>query len=95
MIQKVNKQLLKGADSLDKLATRICGYGYYAYHKDDHQHPIPKEAVREYLEMGAMWQQNHENKTVEDVARYVADFANAGKVNIDDICKAMRSLAVE
>lgn len=92
MISDVNKQLLQRVDSLEQLASRICGYGYYAYHKDDRGHPIPKEAVKEYLEMGAMFQQNHGSKTIEDVAQYVADYANAGNVSINEICKAIRSL---
>ncbi len=92
MISDVNKQLLQRVDSLEQLASRICGYGYYAYHKDDRDHPIPKEAVKEYLEMGAMFQQNHGSKRIEDVAQYVAGFANAGTVSINEICKAIRSL---
>lgn len=46
------------ADSLEELATMICGHGFYAYHKDDREHPIPEDAVREYLEVGAMFQQS-------------------------------------
>ena len=48
-----NKKSVERADSIDKLATLICGYGYYAHHNDDRDHPIPKDAVKEYLEMGA------------------------------------------
>ena len=55
-MEPVNEKTLQKAKSLDDLATRICGFGYYAYHKDDRDHPIPKEAVREYLEMGAAFQ---------------------------------------
>ena len=51
-----NKYSLQHADSLDELATLICGFGYYANHNDDREHPIPKEAVREYLEVGAAFQ---------------------------------------
>lgn len=58
MIQESNRQLMQKAGSLEKLATMICGYGFYAYHKDDREHPIPKDAVREYLEVGAMFQQS-------------------------------------
>lgn len=46
------------ADSIEELATMICGHGFYAYHKDDRNYPIPKDAVREYLEVGAMFQQS-------------------------------------
>ena len=46
------------ADSLKELATMICSHGFYAYHKDDIEYPIPKDAVREYLEVGAMFQQS-------------------------------------
>lgn len=48
-----NKKTLEMADSIEKLATLVCGYGYYAHHNDDRDHPIPKDAVKEYLEMGA------------------------------------------
>ncbi len=48
-----SKKSVERADSIDKLATLICGYGYYAHHNDDRDHPIPKDAVKEYLEMGA------------------------------------------
>lgn len=48
-----NKKSVEKADSIDELATLICGYGYYANHNDDRNHPIPKDAVKEYLEMGA------------------------------------------
>lgn len=51
-----NKHSLQKAKSLDHLATLICGYGYYAYHNDDRDHPVPKEAVKEYLEVGAAFQ---------------------------------------
>ena len=46
------------ADSLEELATMICGHGFYAYHKNDWEYPIPEDAVREYLEVGAMFQQS-------------------------------------
>jgi len=55
-MNNANKYSLQHADSLDDLATRICGYGYYAHHNDDREHPVPKEAVREYLEVGAAFQ---------------------------------------
>lgn len=55
-MNNANKYSLQKAKSLDDLATRICGYGYYAYHNDDREHPIPKEAVKEYLEVGAAFQ---------------------------------------
>lgn len=51
-----NKKIVKMADSLEKLATLICGYGSFAYHNDDWDYPIRKEAVMEYLEMGADFQ---------------------------------------
>ena len=46
------------ADSLEDLATMICGHGFYAYHKADRNYPIPEDAVREYLEVGAMFQKS-------------------------------------
>lgn len=55
-MNNVNKKTLKIAKSLDHLATLICGYGDYAYHNNDREHPIPKEAVKEYLEVGAAFQ---------------------------------------
>ena len=51
-----NKYSLQHADSLDDLATVLCGFGYYANHNDDREHPVPKDAVREYLEVGAAFQ---------------------------------------
>ena len=53
-----NKYSLQRADSLDELATLICGFGFYANHNDDFEHPVPKDAVREYLEVGAMFHQS-------------------------------------
>ena len=55
-MNNANKHSLQRAESLDHLATLICGYGYYAHHNDDREHPVPKEAVREYLEVGAAFQ---------------------------------------
>lgn len=55
-MNNANKHSLQRAESLDKLATLICGFGYYANHNDDREHPIPKDAVREYLEVGAAFQ---------------------------------------
>ena len=55
-MNNANKYSLQNAKSLDDLATRICGFGYYANHNDDREHPVPKEAVREYLEVGAAFQ---------------------------------------
>ena len=55
-MNNANKHSLQRAESLDDLATRICGFGYYAHHNDDREHPIPKDAVREYLEVGAAFQ---------------------------------------
>lgn len=52
-MKNVNKQLVEMADSIEDLATIICGHGFYAYHNDDVKYPIPKDAVKEYLEMGA------------------------------------------
>ena len=55
-MNNANKYSLQQANSLDDLATRICGFGYYANHNDDREHPVPKEAVREYLGVGAAFQ---------------------------------------
>lgn len=43
-MNNANKHSLQRAESLDDLATRICGFGYYANHNDDREHPIPKVA---------------------------------------------------
>lgn len=48
-----NKKTVEMADTIEELATLICGYGFYAYHGKDYKHPIPKEAVQVILEMGA------------------------------------------
>lgn len=55
-MNNANKYSLQRAKSLDHLATLICGFGYYANHNDDREHPVPKDAVREYLEVGAAFQ---------------------------------------
>lgn len=55
-MNNANKHSLQRAESLDHLATLICGFGYYANHNDDREHPVPREAVREYLEVGAAFQ---------------------------------------
>ena len=55
-MNNANKHSLQRAESLDDLTTRICSFGYYAHHNDDREHPIPKEAVKEYLEVGAAFQ---------------------------------------
>jgi len=52
----VNKHSVEMADSIEKLATFFCGYAYHGYFNDDREHPIPKAAVMELLEMGAEWQ---------------------------------------
>ena len=51
-MKKSSKQLVEMAGSLEELATMICGHGSFAYHNDDIDYPIRKEAVLEYLEMG-------------------------------------------
>ena len=51
-MKKSSKQLVEMAGSLEELATMICGHGFFAYHNDDRDYPIRKEAVLEYLEMG-------------------------------------------
>lgn len=58
MIREYNRQLMQMAGSIEQLATMICSYGFYAYYIDDRNHPIPKDAVREYLEVGAMFRQS-------------------------------------
>lgn len=55
-MNNANKYSLQHADSLDDLATRICGFGFFANHNDDFENPIRKEAVKEYLEVGAAFQ---------------------------------------
>lgn len=52
-MKEINKKTVEKAGSLEELATLVCGYGYYAYHNDDRAYPIPKDAIKEYLEMGA------------------------------------------
>lgn len=57
-----NKKTVEKAGSIYKLATLVCGHGYYAYHNDDRDHPIPKEAIKEYLEMGAAFERQQMTK---------------------------------
>lgn len=52
-MKESNKKTVEKADSLEELSTMVCGYGYYAYHNDNRAYPIPKDAIKEYLEMGA------------------------------------------
>ena len=65
-MKEISEKLVKKADSIEDLATKICGYGYYAYHNDDRDHPIPKDAVREYLEMGAALNRRQMTKCAVD-----------------------------
>lgn len=44
--------LLENADSLDTLASMLCGFGRYAYHLDRRSCAIPIEAVRQLLRIG-------------------------------------------
>lgn len=68
-MNKANKYSLQHADSLDDLATMICGFGYYANHNDDREHPVPKEAVREYLEVGAAFQMKETEPKLQKLKR--------------------------
>lgn len=68
-MNNANKHSLQRAESLDKLATLICGFGYYAYHKDDHDHPIPKDAVKEYLEVGAAFQMKETEPKLQELKK--------------------------
>ena len=63
-----NKYSLQHADSLDDLATRICGFGFWANHNDDFEHPIRKDAVREYLEVGAAFQMRETEPKLQKLA---------------------------
>ena len=55
------------ADSIEELATMICGHSSYAYHNDNRDYPIPKDAIKEYLEMGAAFSQQQMMKDAVDV----------------------------
>ena len=68
-MNKANKYSLQNASSLDDLATRICGFGFYANHNDDREHPVPKEAVREYLEVGAAFQMKETEPKLQKLKR--------------------------
>ena len=55
MEQKFKKQIVDGSETIEQLAKKICGYGYFAYENDDREHPIPRKAVEEYLSVGVMF----------------------------------------
>lgn len=65
-MKKCNKQLVEMAESIEDLATMVCGHGYYAYHNDDAEHPIPKGAVQEFLEMGEAFAKQQMMKSAVD-----------------------------
>lgn len=54
------------ADSIEELATMICGHSSYAHHNDNRDYPIPKDAIKEYLEMGAAFSQQQMMKDAVD-----------------------------
>jgi len=68
-MNNANKYSLQHAKSLDDLATRICGFGYFANHNDDREYPIRKEAVREYLEVGAAFQMQETEPKLQKLKR--------------------------
>ncbi len=68
-MNNANKYSLQKAKSLDDLATRICGFGYYTHHNDDRDHPIPKEAVKEYMEVGAAFQMKETEPKLQKLKR--------------------------
>ena len=68
-MNKANKYSLQKAASLDDLATRICGFGFWTNHNDDREHPIHKDAVREYLEVGAAFQMKETEPKLQKLKR--------------------------
>ena len=68
-MNNANKHSLQRAESLDHLATLICGFGFYAHHNDDREHPVPKEAVREYLELGAAFQMKETEQKLQKLKK--------------------------
>ena len=56
-MKESSKKLIEMAGSIQELATMICCHGSYAYHNDNRDYPIPKDAIKEYLEMGAAFSQ--------------------------------------
>ena len=87
-----NKETVETADSIEELATMVCGYGYFAYHNDDRDYPVRKEAVQEYLEMGAAFAKKMMMKDAveglvvcdelthgyKDIAMSIPDYLNVG-----------------
>lgn len=87
-----NKHSLQMAESLDELATLICGFGYYAHHNDDFEHPIPKEAVKEYLEVGAAFQMKETEPKLQKLKKLADGMYHAAQYLTTDasyLCKAM------
>lgn len=94
-MNNANKHSLQKAKSLDDLATRICGYGDYAYHNDDREHPIPKEAVKEYLEVGAEFQKQQRKAYL--LIQYADSMSNYAGIYLSekDAQSALRELESE
>jgi hypothetical protein len=78
-MNNANKHSLQMAESLDDLATLICSFGYYAYHNDDRERPIPKDAVREYLEVGAAFQMKETEPKLQKLKKLADDMYHAAQ----------------
>ena len=46
-------------DNTDEIARLLCGHGHFDRYKD---YPIPIEAVKHYLRIGAQWQRSIKSK---------------------------------
>lgn len=91
-MNNVNKHSLQKAKSLDDLATRICGFGYYAHHNDDREHPIPKEAVKEYLEVGAAFQMKEIDPKLSKLKRLADAMYTAAQLLTTDASRLRKAM---
>lgn len=87
-----NKHSLQRAGSLDDLATRICGFGYYANHNDDREHPIPKDAVKEYLEVGAAFQMKETEPNLQKLKKLADAMYHAAQYLTTDASQLRKAM---
>lgn len=95
-MKKSSKQLVEMAGSLEELATMICGHGSFAYHNDDRDYPIRKEAVLEYLEMGDSFSKRKvvEEPVSKDLEDLVEQYCNDCRMIYDGVPDFAQDLAI-
>ena len=91
-MNNTNKHSLQMAESLDHLTTLICGFGYYANHNDDREHPIPKEAVKEYLEVGAAFQMKETEPKLQKLKQLADGMYHAAQYLTTDASRLRKAM---